>query len=85
MLAETYLSKPSSDTTYTYDLAGEVMTKTYPSSRTVRITRDAAVRGAQALGKLNKIRKFDHPTFINRVVAYDARMQLLQGFSQRLL
>ncbi len=31
-------------TAYTYDLAGEVLTETYPSGRTIRMTRDAAAR-----------------------------------------
>jgi len=37
---------------YTYDLAGEVLTETYPSGRTVRMVRDAAARitGIEAKG-----------------------------------
>ena len=31
-------------TSYTYDLAGEVITETYPSGRTIRMSRDAAAR-----------------------------------------
>ena len=31
-------------TSYTYDLAGEVLTTTYPSGREVKFTRDAAAR-----------------------------------------
>jgi len=42
----------SYSTAYTYDLAGEVLTETYPSGRTVRMLRDAAARitGIEAKG-----------------------------------
>ena len=39
-------------TSYTYDLAGEVLTETYPSGRTIRMIRDGAARitGIEAKG-----------------------------------